>query len=361
LAHFDRCFSWVVAITKATKQKRKPSTMMSGLRRKAVSTSVGPGKRVKKTVNLAWNDENDEIDSDNEAFDDQHGGASSDSEEEETVDAKKVRLAREYLEKIEAQDDESSSSEEEEEESSEYDRVGRKLQRDRLKRQGMYERTVAKTVANDIALMQKDIYVQAPATAQEEAKAWVASGNVKYLRGHDLTPTCVALQANGERALSGSKDNSVILWDVENCKRITNVCNQWKSTDMEDPRGNGEVLSIACSDDGRYAAIGRRDATVSIFDVRLSGKKQSTSLVTLFKGHKGPVTSLSFRTQSLQLFSGSEDRCIRYVVLYYFDSRSLFHSFTSHPIFLVTIIWNKWRILRHCTDTKLQLRILIVI
>jgi ribosomal RNA-processing protein 9 len=286
--------------------------MMSGLRRKAVSTSVGPGKRVKKTVNLAWNDENDEIDSDNEAFDDQHGGASSDSEEEETVDAKKVRLAREYLEKIEAQDDESSSSEEEEEESSEYDRVGRKLQRDRLKRQGMYERTVAKTVANDIALMQKDIYVQAPATAQEEAKEWVASGNVKYLRGHDLTPTCVALQANGERALSGSKDNSVILWDVENCKRITNVCNQWKSTDMEDPRGNGEVLSIACSDDGRYAAIGRRDATVSIFDVRLSGKKQSTSLVTLFKGHKGPVTSLSFRTQSLQLFSGSEDRCIRH-------------------------------------------------
>ena len=79
-----------------------------------MSTSVGPGKRVKKTVNLAWNDENDEIDSDNEAFDDQHGGVSSDSEEEETVDAKKVRLAREYLEKIEAQDDESSSSEEEE-------------------------------------------------------------------------------------------------------------------------------------------------------------------------------------------------------------------------------------------------------
>lgn len=294
--------------------------MMSGLRRKAGNLSTGAGKRVKKTVDLAWSKDdgdNDEIDSDDEVFDDHHDvkqvNVSSDDEgEEETVDTKRVRLAREYLEKIEAEDESSSSSEEEEEEEvSARDRVGRRLQRDRLKRQGVYERAVAKTVANDIAMMQREMSVQAPCPAEEEAKAWIASGKVKYLRGHDLPPTCVALQANGERALSGSKDNSVILWDVETCQRITTLCDQWKSSDLQHPRGNGEVLAIACSDDGRYAAVGRRDATVNIFDIRLSGKKQSTSLVTCFKGHKGPVTSLSFRTQSLQLFSGSEDRCIR--------------------------------------------------
>jgi ribosomal RNA-processing protein 9 len=222
-----------------------------------------------------------------------------------------VRLARQYLEKIEA-DEESSSSDEEEVDV--RDRVGIKLQRDRLKKQGMLERAVAKNVERDVASMQRDMVVQpsdSSEMAENEAKAWIASGRIKYLRGHDLTPTCVALQANGERALSGSKDNSVILWDVENCKRITNVCDQWKTTKMEDPRGNGEALSIACSDDGRYAAVGRRDATVNIFDIRLSGKKQNASLVTSFKGHKGPVTSLAFRTQSLQLFSGSQDRCIR--------------------------------------------------
>lgn len=299
--------------------------MMSGLRRrKAGKISASSGnKRVKKSIDLAWagsdhDDEHDDVsiesEEDDEFFDHhgKHGQEASEDEEEETVDAKRVRLAREYLDKIEADESSSSSeSEEDEEELSARDRIGRKLQKDRLKRQGTYERAVAKTVANDVALMQKEMRTAAPTTAEEEAKAWVASGNVKYLRGHDLTPTCVALQANGERALSGSKDNSVILWDVESSKRITNVCNQWNTTDLGEPRGNGEVLAIACSDDGRYAAVGRRDATVNIFDIRLSGKKQSTNLVTSFKGHKRAVTSLSFRTQSLQLFSGSEDRCIR--------------------------------------------------
>lgn len=296
---------------------------MSGLRRKA--GKFGPpntNKRIKKSIDLAWtNNDNaadDEvIESDDDEFlHEKHTregySDQEEEEEEETVEAKRVRLARQYLEKIEAEESDSSSDEEEdEEELSARDRIGRKLQKDRMKRQGTYERAVAQTVADDVALMKQEIHKAMPTTAEEEATAWIAASKVRYLRGHDLTPTCVALQTSGDRALSGSKDNSVILWDVENCKRLHNVCPQWKTTDMEDPRGNGEVLAIAYSDDGRFAAVGRRDATVNIFDVRLSGKTKSTNLITSFKGHKGPVTSLSFRTQSLQLFSGSEDRCIR--------------------------------------------------
>lgn len=290
----------------------KKHMVMSGTRRKAGRSPLTTTKRAKKSIDLGWTQNEDEIESDDEFWGDKEISSSSEEEEEETVDAKRVRLARQYLEKIEAE--EASSSSDEEELDDMHDRVGIKLQRDRLKKQGLLERAVAENVERDVAWMQRDIALQPTASsekAENEAKAWIASGRVKYLRGHDLTPTCVALQANGERALSGSKDNSVILWDVENCKRVTNVCDQWKTTKMEDPRGNGEALSVACSDDGRYAAVGRRDATVNIFDIRLSGKKQNTSLITSFKGHKGPVTCLAFRTQSLQLFSGSQDRCIR--------------------------------------------------
>ncbi len=78
----------------------------------------------------------------------------------------------------------------------------------------------------------------------------------------------------------------------------------------------GEVLALAASDDGRYLAVGGRDALVKIFDVRLSPSNGNSSIgrctaAATFRGHKGPITCLAFRSQSLQLFSGSEDRCIR--------------------------------------------------
>ena len=145
---------------------------MSGSRRKAGTSSASSSgaKRAKKSIDLAWT-KDDEIVSDDDFFEENHTKEreepSSEEEEEETVDAKRVRLARAYLEKIEA--DESSSSSEEEELST-RDRIGRKLQKDRLKRQGTYERAVAQTVANDIALMQREISAQAPTTRKRKLK-----------------------------------------------------------------------------------------------------------------------------------------------------------------------------------------------
>jgi WD40 repeat protein len=178
------------------------------------------------------------------------------------------------------------------------------------------------------------------------------SGRVTYCRGHDLTPTCVALQqTTGEKAISGSKDHSVMLWDVETGQKIMQLCPKYhqeiqqqqqqqqqqsnaqpslsasntkysKSSSVSSSRNSGQVLCVACSDDGRFAAVGKRDATVSIYDVRISSSTKSSSLLsstsakalTTFTGHKGPVTCLAFRSQSHQLFTGSDDRCIRYVV-----------------------------------------------
>jgi ribosomal RNA-processing protein 9 len=289
---------------------------MSRLRKKSSgsgNTSSGATKK-QKTIDLGWKNDNDEhIDSDEEeegyqapSLDDE------DVEEEETLDAKKVRLARQYLRKIEAGDsDESSASESDEEDEVKHDRIGIKLQRERLKQEGTLERAVADKVDKSLNQMRQSFEsasVASQTTVEKEAKEWISAGHVKLLRGHDLTPTCVGLQLSGDKAISGSKDHSVILWDVEQERKDITLCQTWKRQgDPDTSRTQGEVLSVACSDDGRYAAVGRRDATVSIFDIR-SGKN---NLVKTFTGHKGPITCLSFRSQSLQLFSGSDDRCIR--------------------------------------------------
>lgn len=306
---------------------------MSRVRKKKINTVVqqpsSSSKKKQKTVDLGWKGNDDEhIDSDGEEEDHIRAGDGKlqdddedDVEEEEALDAKRVRLARQYLQKLEGGDsDEDSSSDEDSDENresghgdGEYDRIGHKLQRERLKREGALERAVADKVATSLNLMRQSLPSAKKASTgddvTEQAEEWIDAGYTKLLRGHDLTPTCVALQGSGQTAISGSKDHSVLMWDVENEKRAFTLCSPWKKNDPNSTvsRTEGEVLSVACSDDGHYAAVGRRDATVSIFDIR-AGRN---NLVKTFTGHKGPVTCLCFRSQSLQLFSGSDDRCIR--------------------------------------------------
>jgi ribosomal RNA-processing protein 9 len=283
---------------------------MSRARRKNADSrgsSAGSTKK-QKMIDLGWNNDDEHIDSEESEHEDflEPSLDDEDSEEEETLDAKKVRLAREYLKKLEAGDsDDSSKSSEDDESETEHDRMGVRLQRERLKREGTLEKVSADKVDKSLSQFRESLE-----SVDNEAKAWIEAGRVKLLRGHDLTPTCVTLQSDGAMAISGSKDHSVLLWDVEQEKRSLTLCQSWKKDKGSDvSRAGGEVLSVACSDDGHYAAVGRRDATVSVFDIR-AGKN---NLVKTFTGHKGPVTCLGFRTQSLQMFSGSDDRCIRYV------------------------------------------------
>lgn len=273
-------------------------------------------RKKQKTIDF-----DDQIDSDQEEDYDERRFSEDDDdqiEEEETLDSKKVRLAREYLRKLESGDgsDENSDSDSDSDDNhdkTEYDRVGIKLQKDRLKREGTFERAVADKVHGSLNRIRSSFSSSITNPQQKDrTERWRESGHIRLLRGHDLTPTCVALQHNGERAISGSKDHSVVIWDVETERRSFNLCSSWKKESADEKeatsRTQGEVLSVACSYDGRYAAVGRRDATVCIYDIRTA----KSSLLKTFAGHKGPVTCLSFQTQSLELFSGSEDRCIRH-------------------------------------------------
>lgn len=219
------------------------------------------------------------------------------SSDEEDLETKKVRLAREYLDRLEG-DEGSSSEEEDDEDEEEDDRVSRKLQRERLKREGTFFREIADGVQSRLAALSSE--------CGTTTASWVEQGHISYLRGHDLSVTSVALQSDGRRAVSGSKDHSVLLWDLETSQRIGTLAQHWKKTN--ESRTRGEVLSVALSDEGQYAAVGARNGTVRIFDVRSS----STSPVQTFTGHKSAVTCLAFRTNTLQLFSGSEDRTIRH-------------------------------------------------
>lgn len=268
--------------------------------------------------NESNNDDDDDNDNvKNKKNDDSDSGSDT---EDETVDAKRIRLAREYLDKIKKGDDEDNdkdnnddtstsyeSTSDEDDDDSDTDHVGKRLAKDRLVKEGTYNLKIADKIQSELDI-------------ENVNKISYWSKNA-----HDLSPTCINLNTSGSYAYSGSKDHSVIMWDVE--RQCVNgvVLPQWKknkkrwdvnnndSDEESVPRNNGEVLAVASSDDGRYLATGGRDSLVKIFDIRLVDKScNDKALVHTFKGHKKAITCLSFRANTLQLFSGSNDRTIRH-------------------------------------------------
>ncbi len=289
----------------------------------------GHGGRYEDVVNddmtPTLNDE--DIESDEEDDDDDNNrnvgqsSESSDSEEEETADNKRLRMAREYLTKLETapesdEEDESDSDDDDgssDEEDEAADKVGKRIAKERLRKSGLLQSRIADSVLEGIESMSNKVADDTKDKSAEAcAKSWIDAKYVTYLRGHDLTPTCVALSQKGDRAFSGSKDGSVFMWNVEDGKKTTilSPITGRHVANLTD-RNEREILAIATSDDDRYLAVGGRDNCVRIFDIRTLGKSSPATPLTTMEGHKKPVNALTFRSRSLDLYSGSEDRCIR--------------------------------------------------
>lgn len=110
-----------------------------------------------------------------------------------------------------------------------------------------------------------------------------------------------------ERAVySGSKDNSIVRWDVETGERKVLVP-FWKNGGHQKRHAHGgEVFTLAVSTDGRYLAAGGRSKEIQVWDTR------SDTLVKTFSGHRDTVSSLCFRTDSHTLYSGAFDRTLKH-------------------------------------------------
>ncbi|CAM9182271.1 unnamed protein product [Ascophyllum nodosum] len=213
----------------------------------------------------------------------------AEAEARETAEEKRLRLARDVLMKLDAEQREQRNEEgtDEEEDDAPKDYIGDRLAHARLEATGQLYREVANGLKGR----------QIPAST------------VRHMRGHKLTPTCVALSPDDASAFSGSKDNSIVRWDVETGKRFT-MLPQWRKAQKgkvsEVKAHSKEVLSLAVSGDGRYLASGGRDRLIKVWDCR------TNTVVETFRGHQDSVSSLAFRANSLALFSCSHDRCVKH-------------------------------------------------
>lgn len=230
-----------------------------------------------------------------ESEDENANGAGDDDESEEeiqeTAQEKRIRLAKEYLSKITAQegaggsDDEGSDSDDNAAvfKDGVEEKVSARLHQDALEAMGKLFKQVAQTY--------EDFEFDEDST--------------KFLKGHRLPVTSVCLTDDGKTAFSSSKDGAILRWNLaEQTKtRLT-----LPSDDMVAAKSDHEknILALALSSDGKYLASGGCDKLVRVWDA------EKNELLESFKGHRDTISSLAFRLRSHSLFSGSLDRSIKH-------------------------------------------------
>jgi len=131
---------------------------------------------------------------------------------------------------------------------------------------------------------------------------------VKCPRIHRQSITSVALSAAEDFAYTGSKDCSIVQWDVETGKKICQLPGRPATKQVRPSSIKGhhdEIMALSVSTDGRYLASGGKDKVIHIWDVR------SNTLIDTFSGHRDTVTGLSFLKGQHTLYSASFDRSVR--------------------------------------------------
>ncbi|XP_028432102.1 U3 small nucleolar RNA-interacting protein 2 isoform X1 [Perca flavescens] len=263
------------------KKKENPKFAKKGkntavLKRKADGDSGGKSKLRAKKPNSKHNEE---ISSDSETESPVVPRKRQSKEEidyEETPQEKKLRLAKLYLEQLKEEEEDKA-----EEDSFETDLIAGRLQEDVLEQKGKLQRLIAKDLM--------------PPDASE----------IRVLRGHKLPITCLVISSDDKFIFSAAKDCSIIKWDVETGKKLHTMPGGRKGTEDRHVGHTAHILCMAISSDGKFLATGDVNKLIMIWEA------ETCKHLYKFTGHKGPVSGLSFRKGTHDLYSASHDRSIK--------------------------------------------------
>ncbi len=117
---------------------------------------------------------------------------------------------------------------------------------------------------------------------------------LQVLEGHSTVVTCVALSDDTRRAVSGSADGTVRLWDLE-LQRCLMVLSGHV----------GPVTAVACTQDGLLAMSGGQDGTLRVWCA------DSGTCLAVLEGHQAAVTSVACRADGRRAVSAARDRTLR--------------------------------------------------
>ncbi|XP_076860865.1 U3 small nucleolar RNA-interacting protein 2 isoform X2 [Brachyhypopomus gauderio] len=195
---------------------------------------------------------------------------------EETPQEKKLRLAKLYLEQLREEEEKKA-----EEEDFESDLVAGRLREDVLEQKGKLQRQIgSEFIAPDPI-------------------------EIRLLRGHKLSVTCLVITPDEKHIFSASKDCSIIKWDVESGKKVHKISGGRKGTEERHVGHTAHVLCMAISSDGKYLSTGDMNKLIMVWEAA------TCKHLYKFTGHKDAVSGLAFRRGTHDLYSASHDRSVK--------------------------------------------------
>ncbi|KAI4880993.1 hypothetical protein NFI96_012562 [Prochilodus magdalenae] len=212
----------------------------------------------------------------NEGANRKRKGNEQDEEIEETPQEKKLRLAKLYLDQLREQEEKKAEDEE-----FESDLIAGRLQEDVLDQKGKLQRLIAKELI-------------APDPAE-----------IRLLRGHKLSVTCLVITPDEKYIFSASKDCSIIKWEAESGKKVQKIAGGRKGTEDRHIGHTAHILCMAISSDGKYLATGDMNKLIMIWE------PATCKHLYKFTGHRDAVSGLAFRRGTHDLYSASHDRSVK--------------------------------------------------
>ena len=195
---------------------------------------------------------------------------------EETPQEKRLRLAKQYLSELAEFGGTADGTEQDA-----HDSIGERLQQEAMEHTGKLCRELCDAV---------------------ETSACPSSPS-SCLGAHRGPITSLALSPDEKSFFSACKEAALIHWDLSAGTRLGT---------FNDPRKSNlplfhsrRILCLSASSDGKLLASGGTEGAVELWNVETYGH------VHTFRGHKKPVTGVSFRKGSSDLYSCSEDRTVK--------------------------------------------------
>ncbi len=146
----------------------------------------------------------------------------------------------------------------------------------------------------------------------KKLKLWdLATGALlRTLEGHAHSVTAVAVLPDGRRALSGAWDKNLKLWDLATGALLHTLAGH-----------TGGVAAVAVLPNGRYALSGSGDTTLKLWDLATGAPLRT------LKGHAGRVSAVAVLPDGNRALSGSDDTTLK---LWDLTTGALLHTLKGH-------------------------------